>query len=457
MNEKKLSLKQLIVMGGALFSMHFGASCMLYPVTWGKESGSSVFTAYIAIVLSALLLPLLAYVALSRGSGNFYSITRRISPKFGPIFCAVTVMIMGPIYVIPRMSAAAWAALMQLTGIRTTSILPIFLFNCVYYAITYWFVSSRSDTVDKVGKILFPILILIVVGVICKGLITPISTEWQPKSYPESPLAYGFLQGYQTGDLPAALMFGMVIIQGIRKAGIPESGVNKNMVRLGLVGMGMLAITHLGHMIVGAGTGGTIDLTLSALYSEVVLQLWGSIGAVFFNIALMFAALTTAIGLAGSTAEYFEAAMDEKIPYKRVALVTVIISTVLASMGLDNIVTFVGPLLDCCYPAAIVVVIYYVLARNNLNPRYLNGARFAMFGAAAMGFIDVLSTYNTLTGLNNASFSRIYSAIPLTSVRLTWILVSILCFLIGLAVYRKKGETILPHEDMVDTELPVTE
>ena len=252
-------------------------------------------------------------------------------------------------------------------------------------------------------------------------------------------------------------MFGMVIIQGIRKAGIPESGVNKNMVRLGLVGMGMLAITHLGHMIVGAGTGGTIDLTLSALYSEVVLQLWGSIGAVFFNIALMFAALTTAIGLAGSTAEYFEAAMDEKIPYKRVALVTVIISTVLASMGLDNIVTFVGPLLDCCYPAAIVVVIYYVLARNNLNPRYLNGARFAMFGAAAMGFIDVLSTYNTLTGLNNASFSRIYSAIPLTSVRLTWILVSILCFLIGLAVYRKNGETILPHEDMVDTELPVTE
>ena len=151
MNEKKLSLKQLIVMGGALFSMHFGASCMLYPVTWGKESGSSVFTAYIAIVLSALLLPLLAYVALSRGSGNFYSITQRISPKFGPIFCAVTVIIMGPIYVIPRMSAAAWAALMQLTGVQTTSILPIFLFNCVYYAITYWFVSSRSDTVDKVG------------------------------------------------------------------------------------------------------------------------------------------------------------------------------------------------------------------------------------------------------------------------------------------------------------------
>ena len=32
-------------------------------------------------------------------------------------------------------------------------------------------------------------------------------------------------------------------------------------------------ITILGHMIAGANTGGTVDLTLSALYTEMVLQL----------------------------------------------------------------------------------------------------------------------------------------------------------------------------------------
>ena len=104
----KLSPKQLIIMSGALFSMHFGASCMLFPITWGKESGSSFFIAYIAIVLSAILLPLLAYFALARGNGNFYSLTKRILPKFGPIFCSITVLVMGPLYVIPRMSAASW-------------------------------------------------------------------------------------------------------------------------------------------------------------------------------------------------------------------------------------------------------------------------------------------------------------------------------------------------------------
>ena len=179
-------------MGGALFSMHFGASCMLYPVNWGKDSGTSVFIAYIAIVLTALLLPLLAYIALARGKGNFAAITTRISPKFGSVFCTVTVLVLGPLYVVPRMSAAAWDAIVALTGLELTGFLPILLFNFLFYALSYWFLADRSDTMDKIGKILFPVLIGIVVLVIAKGLITPISTDWQPKTYAESPSPTAF-------------------------------------------------------------------------------------------------------------------------------------------------------------------------------------------------------------------------------------------------------------------------
>lgn len=437
---KDLSLKQLLVMGGALFSMHFGASCMLYPVNWGKDSGNEVFIAYIAIVLTALLLPLLAYVALARGKGNFAAITSKISPRFGPVFCTVTVLVMGPLYVIPRMSAAAWDAIMQLTGLSLPGFLPIFLFNCLFYAVAYWFLSGRSDTVDKIGNLLFPVLILIVVLVIGKGLLTPISNEWQPKSYPESSLAYGLLQGYQTGDLPAALMFGLIIIQGIQKAGISESRTNRNLILVGVVGMGMLAITHLGHMIVGASTGGTIDLTLSALYCEVVLQLWGSTGAIFFNIALVLAALTTAVGLCGSAGEFFTETMRGKASYKVVSLVTVCVSTLVASLGLSNIVTFVGPLLDACYPAAIVVVLFYVLSPNLESPRLIKGTRWAMIAAAVTGGVDVLYTYNTLLGINSTAFRDVYQALPLSDLRLTWIPVSVVCFLIGILAYRNRKE-----------------
>ena len=436
--KKDLSMRQLLTMGGALFSMHFGASCMLYPVNWGKDSGTSVFIAYIAIVLTALLLPLLAYIALARGKGNFGAITQRISPKFGPIFCTVTVLVLGPMYVVPRMSAAAWDAILQLTGWNLPGFLPIFLFNCLFYALTYWFLADRSDTMDKIGKILFPALIVIVVLVIGKGLLTPISTQWQPKNYSESPVAYGLLQGYQTGDLPAALMFGLIIIQGIQKAGISESRVNRNLIRIGLVGMGMLAITHLGHMIIGASTGGTIDLTLSALYCEVVLQLWGKAGAIFFNIALILAALTTAVGLCASAGEFFAESAKGRASYKKISLIMVGISTLVASVGLNNIVKFIGPLLDACYPAAIVVVLYYVVCPRLESLRLLKGAHFAMIAAAVTGCVDVLYTYNSLLNINNAQFIRFYQWLPLSDFRLTWIPVSVLCFLVGTLVYRPK-------------------
>ena len=42
---KDLTVKELLVMGGGLFSMHFGAGCLLYPVTWGADAGTSVWLA----------------------------------------------------------------------------------------------------------------------------------------------------------------------------------------------------------------------------------------------------------------------------------------------------------------------------------------------------------------------------------------------------------------------------
>ena len=210
MNKKEMSVVSLFLMGGALFSMHFGASCMIWPMTWGKESGSSVLWAYLGVFLSGLLLPVLAYVALARGKGTFLSVTTRALPKFGQFFCGATIMILGPLYVIPRMSAASWDAIAQITGMQVESKIPILLFSCCYYLLMYWFVASRSKTIDKVGKILFPVLVLIVIGVISKGLLTPISPEWVEQSYAKPAIIYGFTEAYATGDLLCGLVYGIL-------------------------------------------------------------------------------------------------------------------------------------------------------------------------------------------------------------------------------------------------------
>lgn len=429
--KEKLSVKEMFVLGGALFAMHFGASCMLYPVTWGKDAGTTLPLMYIGIFLSSIVLPFLGYLALVKGKGNYLEITRRVSPKFGLFFVALTILVMGPVYIVPRMSAAAWSATLQLTGLSFESPIPIILFNIVYYLVTYWFVCSSEKVVNRIGNILFPVLIAIVIAVIVKSIVTPISTTWTPASFDQNPVLYGFLQGYATGDMQCSLMFGLVVVQGIRSAGIAERAINKNLMIVGVVGLGMLALTHLGHMVAGANLGGTIDLTLSALYTQMVLQLWGRVGGIFFNVALVAAALTTAIGCVSSTAEIWVEMLGGKLSYRLVCIISCAASCAVSIAGLDTIVTVLGPVLDACYPAAIVLAVYYCFCKNMLSRRNLFAAKCAVISAAVMGGLHMICVYIDLFALKADGFIKAYSMLPLSEYNLAWLPITVIVYLIA--------------------------
>ena len=245
---RNLSIKELLVMGGGLFSMHFGAACMLFPVQWGKDAGTALWPMFFGVLLSGVILPYFGYFALVKGNGTFLSITRKLSPGFGTWFAALTIFVIGPLYMVPRMSAAAWAAIVQITGLETDSMLPVIAFSIVFYALTYWFVANPGEVIDKIGKILFPVLVVVVTAVIVKSIACPIADEWVQPSFTQNPVVHGFLEGYATADLQCALLFGIIVVQGIRNAGIAEAAVNRNLIKIGIVGLGLLMITILGHM-----------------------------------------------------------------------------------------------------------------------------------------------------------------------------------------------------------------
>ena len=101
-----LSLRELLILGGGLFSMHFGAACLLYPVTWGADAGSAVYVTYIGIFMSGILLPYMGYLALVKGRGDFLTLIRRAAPKFGLAMVMLMILILGPFFMMPRISAA---------------------------------------------------------------------------------------------------------------------------------------------------------------------------------------------------------------------------------------------------------------------------------------------------------------------------------------------------------------
>ncbi|MDR0424609.1 MAG: branched-chain amino acid transport system II carrier protein [Clostridiales Family XIII bacterium] len=429
----KLPLATTLTFGIATFAMYFGGSCMLWPVTWGQQSGSSVPIAMIGIFVTGLVLPYIAYYALVRG-GSFWEMASRLNPKFALVFCGLTAAVMGPLFSVPRMSSAAWDAICQVFGITDPSIVAVIIFQIVYYVITYLFVFQGAKVLDRLGKLLTPFLLVTVAAVVIKGLMSPLS-EWTPKLYPENALQYGLLSGYQTTDLPASLLFGGVIIMGMKAKGLTGKQLGKPLMIVAAIGFAILSTTHMTQMLLGASTGRMFeDVTYARLYATIILAVWGQVGGVVFNIALSFAALTTAVGLVSGCSEFMVEATGGKVPYRQCAIVIIAISAVVASAGLNSIVVFAAPILSLIYPPCIAMVLGYIITGKK-NRGIVSGVTVMAFAAGA---VDCILGYADLAGAKLGFLHAIHDAIPLASFGFAWILPAILGGIVGYFIIDRK-------------------
>ena len=437
-DNKKLSILTILSLGGALFSMHFGAASMIWSMTWGKESGSSVYIAFLGIYITAVFIPLLGYFALAKG-GSFLELSRGVSPKFATIFCNLTILVLGPLFVIPRMSAAAWGAFLQITGYNPKTMIPIMIFSILYYGLVFWFVSSRDNLMDKISKILFPVLLVIVAGVVIKGIKNPISVRGI-KLYAEPPFIYGLLEGYSTMELPTALLLGGVLINNLKYKGLKDDDLSKYLIIIGIIGTTILAITHFAHMYIGSSTYGVFeDLKYSSLYAAVVVELWGTFGGIIFNIGLVFAALSCAVGLTSATSQFYEELSNGKMEYRKVSILIAIVSALVSILGLEVIIKITYPLLKIIYPPAIVMTMSYALIPNiKSRQKKLLGMRIAVYISLVMGAFEGLVEFLKLIDIESIYISGLIAKFPLSKYGLAWVPISLIGFLIGNALGKKK-------------------
>ena len=411
--KSKLTIGQYLAVGMSVFAMHFGGSSMIWPMNWGKESGVDVLKTFSGVFITSLFFVFLAYLALSNTNTTMYQMLQKVSPKFAKIYIIPTIFVIGPLFTIPRMSAASWDAIVQVFKISESSIVPMLIFTILYYIATYWFISDREGVIDKISKTLVPILILIVVLVVGKGLISPVGTKVAPQ-FDGSAFAYGFTGGYETAEVIVALILGGLILNDLRSKGIAEEKLNKNLLIVCSLGIGLLTFTHLGHMLVGANASSVYpDLSYSALYSAVVVDLWGQVGGAAFNIVLLFAALTTAVGLSSATADLTEEVSEGRFSYKQISILILVVSTVVALIGLDNIVTIISPLMDILYPSAITMVLFFALYPSTMeNPVTRSAYKISMVATLIWGVFEGIIIYGEMLSVNVTQLKSIKNMVP---------------------------------------------
>ena len=419
----KNKMRDSIVVGFALFSMFFGAGNLIFPPALGNKLGNQYLLGIIGFVLTGVGLPLLAILACSKGNGTFEGITNKIGHKFTLILTTVLFIAIGPLLAIPRTAATTFEI----------SILPLFptwspiIVMAVYFLINLFFVLRRSSIIDTLGKFLTPALIVILTIVIVKGIMDPIG-EMVPTGATNI-LSTSLLEGYQTMDALAALLFAGVITSSIVEKGYKGTEVKSVLLKASAIAVIGLAFVYGGLTFIGAHTINLVDSGISntSLLVFIANKILGTFGLVLIGAAIGLACLTTSIGLLTAGSTFFEKVTNGKLSYKVNAIVISLISYVIACQGVDKIVKLSVPILNVLYPVAITIILVTMLNKFITN---IVAIRLAVYISLVCGFLF-------------SFFGTALNALPLASIGFGWVIPTILSLVIGLFIKPRKELNII--------------
>lgn len=417
---KKISFKEILIIGLALFAMFFGAGNLIFPPSIGLIAGEKWKAALLGFSLTGIGLPILGVLAVTVSGGSIQSLLNKVGPKFATFFSTLIIILIGPLLAIPRTGATAFEL-----GIKPLfpSVHPI-LGSVIFFGLTLLFTIKSSDIIDVIGKFLTPILLIMISAIIIKGILTPIG---MPVNTPiAKPFSIGFENGYQTMDLLAAVVFGSIIADDIKNKGIISKKEQfKTVAQTGLIAGVGLSIVYGGLLYLGA-TGSSVftqGMEKVSLTTNIINILMGSFGEIILSLCVYSACITTSIGLTATVGQFFNDLSNDKISYKTIVIISTLISIVISNIGVESIVTFADPILKIVYPIAIVLVIINVFDNLIENKKIYIGATIGTF---CVSLIDGLSAM----GVNTSVVGDFVQNLPLADSGLGWLFPAILGILL---------------------------
>lgn len=359
---KKFFQSQVVAIAFALFAMLFGSGNIALPLGLGRDTGVMAFYAMLGFFATAVFLPLIGIIATVLYDGDYKKFLGRIGTIPGALMTLLCLLLMGPFFIIPRCIALAYSALAWFIPFLTYKGAQLAFIGMVCVML-FELTRKPSRVVDILGKILGPVKLILLCAVIIKGLFTHPEASACALSGWES-FSRGFFDGYGTLDLIAGIFFSGLILANIKSSFKSEGSVSHQQVlavalKGGTLAALILGCVYAGFVMISAFNAEQVmcisrDQLLSAL-SAIIL---GGGGGVLASITVAVACLTTALAVTTVFAQYLNKDLSRgRISYNKALLITLAISSVLAKMGFDGLVTLVLPVIKICYPALIVLAL----------------------------------------------------------------------------------------------------
>lgn len=445
-NARTLSWRARMALTVTFFSMFFGAGNLIFPPFLGAIAGDLMPLAMIGFICSAVGLPILGVLAVTR-AGGFESLAGKIGPRFAATLAMAIILTIGPFFAIPRTATTSFemAVTPHLSGSPT---IPLLVYTMIFFALSWVLAQFPGKLSNTLGKFTGPLL-LALIAILAIGAIASIHVPFAPAkgTYQGGglkALTQGFIDGYQTMDLLAALYFGIIIGVNIKAMGITDERQVRSYTAGAGLGTGiLLTIVYSALAVLGALSGALVPLnaatgTGASALTHLTDAMFGKAGLIFVGLIFVIACLNVCTGLISTCSTF----MVNKIPhigglnlsYRTWSIVFTLFALLVSNAGLSTIITVSIPVLVALYPIAIVlVVVGLASAWIDKTMPYL--PMCMVVPTAVVALADCMVRLLALVHVHVDWLSNLLAMLPGFSIQLGWVLPTLCGVLVACIIF----------------------
>ncbi|GAA3546345.1 branched-chain amino acid transport system II carrier protein [Zobellella aerophila] len=431
---KSLSTFDVLGLGFMTFAFFLGAGNIIFPPLAGFLAGENLYSAMLGFLLTAVGLPLVTLIAAALAGGGLPTMGRYLPAAVVTLMATAIFIIIGPAFAAPRTSLVAFEMGLK-PFLHEPGQLALTLYTIGFFVLVMMLSFNQGRLLDAVGKVLTPILILLLLALAVAVFVAPQGTQAPvADAYLQQPFVKGFIEGYNTMDTFAALMFGMLILDVLRQKGVTDSKTQSRYLMIAaLIAAAGLGFVYVSLFMLGGTSLGVVDSVNNGgeIITAYVLSLFGEPGLWVLAAIVTLACLTTAVGLVSSCADYFHR-LTGKGGYRRWVLINSGACILVANVGLSTLISVSVPILVACYPVAVALVLATYLKPLMKSPVF--AFRLIIAVAFAFGLIDGMQA----AGLNMGLFAFL----PMFDIGMAWVLPTLAAAMLGLVAGKVEQEAM---------------
>ncbi|KRN59561.1 branched-chain amino acid transport system II carrier protein [Limosilactobacillus secaliphilus] len=363
MTNEKLNFKRTIIIASLIFGMLFGAGNLIFPVHLGQMAGGHWLTASSGFLISGVLIPLMALLAICiTRSNGIYDLAKPIGHWYALAFLILIHATLGPLFATPRTATVPYTIGIAPHLSAAHNTMGLLIYSALFFAITYYFAARQNKITSLIGKLLNPAFLLLLFCLFLMAFYRPLGAANATNittPYLHNAFTNGFLQGYNTMDGLASLAFGITVITAIRAFGLKKpSHVALAAAKSSCFGLAGIALIYLGLTWLGATSLHHYSLAANGgiTLAQLAHYYLGTIGDALLATLATITCMTSAMGLVIAFSQDFHRRFP-RISYKTFLRFNCLLSFLVANCGLNQIIAWSTPVLMFLYPLAITLII----------------------------------------------------------------------------------------------------